>query len=285
MTWEETIEYIRNKPEYNELVEKAYFDENLKLNIKRFGNSKELIETLKIFNKYAPNAKTILDIGCGNGISTINFALKGYTVTAVEPDLSRTVGSGAIKILKNDLNLNNIEVFEDFAENINFSSHTFDIVYMRQAMHHANDLNTFIKESVRVLKPGGLLVTVRDHVITDLEDKDWFLKEHLLHKFYGGENAFKASEYRKAILVAGATIKKELKYYDSIINHFPKTEQQVNEERDKQVIKQKNKLKKKLGIIAKLPLIWDLYKKVSGYQPLDENHIPGRMYTYIALKK
>ena len=43
----------------------------------------------------------------------------------------------------------------------------------------------------------------------------------------------------------------------------PKTEQQVNEERDKQVIKQKNKLKKKLGIIAKLPLIWDLYKKVS----------------------
>ena len=97
MTWEETIISIRENEEFKDLVEKAYFDEDLELNVKRFESSEEFNETLKIINKYAPRAKSILDIGCGNGISSINFALKNYHVAAVEPDSSNTVGAGAIK--------------------------------------------------------------------------------------------------------------------------------------------------------------------------------------------
>ncbi len=111
-------------------------------------------------------------------------------VTAVEPDPSLTVGAGAVRKLKEHYELKNLEDYENFAEDINFKSNYFDIVYIRQAMHHANNLNKFIKECVRVLKPNGLLLTIRDHVIYDEKDKNWFLEYHPLHKIYEGENAF-----------------------------------------------------------------------------------------------
>ena len=100
MTWEETIIKIRKEDDYKILVEQAYLDENLELNVQRFSKSKEFEQTLMIIKSYQPNTSSILDIGCGNGISAINLALKGYNVTAVEPDKSKTVGAGAIKELK-----------------------------------------------------------------------------------------------------------------------------------------------------------------------------------------
>lgn len=213
MTWEDTIIKIRKEDNYKTLVEQAYFDENLELNVERFSQSEEYKETLNIIKSYTPHALSILDIGCGNGISAINFALSGFEVTAVEPDKSNTVGAGAIKKLREIYKLKNIDIFEAYAEDINFESNSFDIVYVRQAMHHANNLEKFIKECVRVLKNKGLLLTLRDHVIFDDADKKWFLKTHPLHKFYGGENAFTSVQYRSAIENAGAKILKEYKYY------------------------------------------------------------------------
>jgi ubiquinone/menaquinone biosynthesis C-methylase UbiE len=285
MTWEETIKYIRTKPEYEVLVEKAYFDADLELNVQRFKTSLEFKETERIIEEYAPLAKTILDVGCGNGISTISFAQSGYHVTAVEPDPSDTIGAGAINILKNTLNLNNIKVHQDFAENINFEDNSFDVVYVRQAMHHANHLGDFIKECVRVLKPNGLLLTVRDHVIFNEEDKQWFLKTHDLQKFYGGENAYTSKAYKTAFINAGAQIVKQLKYYDSVINYFPTTEKELKEIEKRRVLKQKKKLVNKLGIFAHMPYAWQLYKKISGFKPLNENKVSGRMYSYIVIKK
>lgn len=285
MTWEETIKYIRKLPEYFQLVEQAYFEEDLELNISRFRSSREYLETLKVFKKYAPKAKRILDIGCGNGISAINFAKDGYSVVAVEPDTSKTVGAGAIKILKDQYKLDTIDIFQEYAEHLNFTDNSFDIVYIRQAMHHAKNLDEFIKESVRVLKKGGLLLTIRDHVITDKKDKQRFLKDHPLNKFYGGENAYSASEYKSAISKAGATIIKELKYFDSEINYFPTTSKELNIEKNKNIKKQKSKLRKKLGFLANLPFVWTMYKKLYNFEPLNEMNVPGRMYSYIAIKK
>lgn len=285
MTWDETIRYIRTLPEHSVLVEKAYFDEDLHLNVRRFSESAEFKETLKIFEKYKPNASKVLDVGCGNGISTINLALKGYNVSAVEPDKSDTVGAGAIKLLKEELNLENLEIFEDFAENIEFPNNFFDVVYVRQAMHHANNLDKFIKECVRVLKPSGLLLTTRDHVIYNEKDKEWFLSSHPLQKYYGGENAFTSIEYKNAFKKAGAKIIKELKYFDSIINYFPATTKEVLILKNSNELRQKKKLINRLGAIANNWFVWNLYCLLSGYKPLNETAIPGRIYSYIVIKK
>lgn len=287
MTWEETIQYIRKLPEFKELVVKAYFEEDLPLNVERFKNEDEFKETLNYVKQYAPNGTKILDIGCGNGISCISFALAGYHVTAVEPDPSETIGAGAIRKLKEHYNLENIEIFEAFAEDINFKDESFDIVYIRQAMHHANNLQKFIKECSRVLKKGGLLITVRDHVIFNQKDKEWFLEEHPLHKYYGGENAYTPFEYEKAMTDANLVIQLKLKHYDSVINYFPVTKEEMENRENLTLIKLKQHLKNKLGLVASLPFIFTLYKIKIGFPKYlkDESKIPGRMYSYIAIKK
>ena len=152
-------------------------------------------------------------------------------------------------------------------------------------MHHANKLQDFVGECVRVLKPNGLLLTVRDHVVFDEKDKAWFLEAHPLHHFYGGENAYSAEAYRQSIKRAGATVVKELKHYDSVINYFPSTPEDIERKRKEKESKHRKKLKRKIGVLVNIPLVWQLYKYLRGYSALNESQIAGRMYSYIALKK
>lgn len=288
MTWEETIQYIRTLPEYAELVEKAYFDEDLLLNVERFRNSEEYEETKKLLKHYAPNAKTILDIGSGNGISSIALALDGYELTASEPDASNTVGAGAIRKLKKYYGISNMAIYEEYAEKISFPDRLFDVVYIRQAMHHAYNLQMFIKNLSRLIKPGGLLMTVRDHVIYDEEDKNLFLENHPLQKFYGGENAFTEVEYKSAIEQAGFSIQRIFRHYESVINYFPLSVKEYKSKLIEQEKQLKKNLIKKIGFFGRIPLVFDLYKKKIGFSNntfFNEHTIPGRMYSFIACKK
>jgi ubiquinone/menaquinone biosynthesis C-methylase UbiE len=288
MTWEETIKYIRTQAECGDLVDKAYFEENLPLNVERFIKSDEFIETLQFLKQYQPKAKTILDIGSGNGISAVAFALKGYNVMTIEPNPSDTIGAGAIKILKAHYNLSNLEVFEDFAEELQLPTGSFDIVYARQCMHHAYDLDKFVAEASRVTKKNGLFITIRDHVIFNEKDKEWFLENHPLQKFYGGENAFTPIEYKTAMKNAGLKIEKEIKYFDSIINYFPSSEEDISKMFQFAKVKAIIHLNSKIGVLSKNYLLQKLYFKKIGLNRdsvYDENKVPGRMYSYLCIKK
>ncbi len=278
MTWEETIQYIRTRPEFKFLVEKAYFEENLPINVERFRNSEEYVEILSKIKQYAPNAKKILDIGSGNGITSISFALDSYEVTTIEPDPSDTIGAGAIRKLKQHYGLETLTVHEAFAEEINFKDEEFDVVFARQCMHHAYDLQKFVGEMSRVVKKGGLFFTVRDHVIFNEADKQWFLENHPLQKYYGGENAFTTSQYKKAISESNLLLEEEIKYYDSVINYFPLSKNDFET--------------KKISIIKrfwfnKLLYFFPKFKSRLVNKKLfeEEKQIPGRMYTYIANKQ
>lgn len=287
MTWEETIKFIRTQPEFNYLVEKAYFEENLSLNVERFKQSDEFTETLKILKKYQANGKNVLDIGSGNGISAIALALEGYNVVAIEPDPSDTVGAGAIRKLKEYYNLANLQVFEAFAEELQLPNENFDIVYARQCMHHAYNLDKFVAEASRVTKKNGLFITIRDHVIFNARDKELFLKTHPLQKFYGGENAFEPHEYRNAMKKAGLRVETEIKHFENVINYFPVSKEQVLHNHQEKRIKAISHLNNKIGFLSRLNLLKKIYLKRKGLDKeivFNEEEVPGRMYSYIAIK-
>jgi ubiquinone/menaquinone biosynthesis C-methylase UbiE len=288
MTWEETIEFIRTQPEYKELVDKAYFDADLSLNVENFMQSEEFIETLQLLKKYQPDARTLLDIGSGNGISAVALALKGYNVLTIEPDSSDTVGAGAIRKLKTHYNLTNLEVFEAFAEELQLPYESFDIVYVRQCMHHAYDLEKFVAEASRVTKKNGLFITIRDHIIFDERDKEWFLNNHPLQKFYGGENAFTPSEYKTAMIKAGLKIEEEIKYFDNIINYYPSSKEEISNMFEFAKSKALLNLNKKIGVLSKISFLQEMYFKKIGLSKesvYDEKKISGRMYSYLCIKK
>lgn len=268
MNWEETIIEIRNKQEFNNLVKDAYFGEDLKDNIIRFRATEEFKETLKEVRsiKKEKNIK-ILDIGSGNGISAVAFALEGFEVVALEPDPSETIGAGAIRKSKSIFDLNNLTIVEAWGEKLPFKDHSFEIVYGRQVMHHALDLTKFVSEAARVLKTKGIFMTVRDHVVKDHIDKEKFLKRHPLHKFYGGENAFTLVQYVSAIEEAPLKIIKSLDASSSSINYAPWN---------------KKRIKEKFGYIGSLPFVSDiLFKAVK----IRLNKLPGRLHSFIAIKE
>jgi SAM-dependent methyltransferase len=286
MNWHQTIKFIRTLPEYADLVEKAYLEENLPLNVERFRKSEEFLETLLYIKKYMPNANYILDIGSGNGASAVSFALDGYKVVAVEPDPSETIGAGAVRKLKEYYALENIEIKESFAEDLYFDDSSFDIVYARQSMHHAKDLAKFVKESTKGLKSGGMFISVRDHVLYNhKKDENWFLKTHPLQKFYGGEGAYTEDEYKEAIKNAGLTIYEVLKHYDSVINYFPMTRTEFIQNKINCGENIKEKVIKKLHIFGQINFLQLLFIKYMKKTVFDESKIPGRMYSFIAIKK
>ena len=168
------------------------------------------------------------------------------------------------------------------------ASQSFDVVYIRQAVHHAAELNTFIRESARLLKPGGVLMSARDHVIYNEMDKQWFLETHPLHRFYGGENAFTEQEYRLAIEGAGLDIVLCLHHYESVINYFPEKRDEVEGklyERKKWI--ELAFLKKAPPPLNKISFLINLcYARIEKkLTPVfDERKIPGRTISFIAIK-
>jgi len=288
MNWHETIEYIQEKPEYSKLVIDAYLDKNLELNFERFYNSEEYNETKILLKKYAPNAKLILDVGAGNGISTISFATDGYEVTALEPDISELVGTKAIEILSQNKNLQNINILNCYAESTEFLDNSFDVIYVRQALHHANNLQKFVSEMYRILKPNGILFTLRDHVILDEKDKSDFLKTHPLNKFYNGENAFTLEEYKSAFIKSKFKISEEFSFYSSVLNYAPLTKNDLSKKIITNINNYKEIFKKTHPFISLLPFSFKIFKLKNGInnslQILNEKQISGRLYSFI-LKK
>jgi ubiquinone/menaquinone biosynthesis C-methylase UbiE len=194
--------------------------------------------------------------------------MDGWAVTALEPDPSAIVGAGAIRALAAENNLE-ISVVESWGEQLPFDDESFDLVYARQALHHARDLKALCREICRVLKPGGMLLATREHVISRPEDLDPFLAGHPLHGLYGGEHAYLRTEYQTAITASGLRLLRTMATYSSDINLYPATVEGLKEKVEKKLnFSMPETVFRRLMI----PLLNLLHSE------------PGRLYTFIGQK-
>lgn len=224
-SWEQAVAWLKKQPDQVELVRACFFDDPL---IDAAGRYYASTEWEAVRGLIGLGRGEALDIGAGRGISSYALARDGWTVTALEPDPSAMVGAGAIRELADSTALA-IAVVEEWGESLPFPDGQFDLVYGRQVLHHARDLPSFCREMARVLKPGGMLLATREHVIFKDADLPVFLAEHPLHRLYGGENAYRLSEYTRALESAGIRLTLVLNPWASAVNLYPRSLREIRE--------------------------------------------------------
>ena len=218
-TWEDAVIWLRNQRDQRQLVLDAFYDDPLIAAAKRYFLSAEWQSVSALLKSRSGRA---LDVGAGRGIASYALARSGFAVTALEPDPSPIVGASAIRSLAAETGLP-IEVVQEFSERLPFADETFDVVFARAVLHHTRDLDVACREMFRVLRPGGVLIAAREHVISRESDLQQFLLQHPLHHLYGGEHAFLLDRYLGARTDAGFTAIETLAPLQSPINLFPHT--------------------------------------------------------------
>lgn len=261
MTWHEAVLWLRSQNDKQDLVRACYFDDPLIEAAQRYYASDEWLAVEELIAQLPKDRA--LDIGAGRGISSYALAKSGWKVTALEPDQSDLVGAGAIRSLARQAALD-IDVIEHWGEGLPFEDARFGLVYMRQALHHARDLQALCREAHRVLAKGGMFMATREHVVDGPKSLRAFLDAHPLHKLYGGENAYTLDQYLDAIKGAGFEHIKTIATFDSIINLFPMSFDDI---------------KGPLGLNLPKPLM-PLWRAALNRL----NKTPGRLYTFIAWK-
>jgi ubiquinone/menaquinone biosynthesis C-methylase UbiE len=275
MSWEEAITWLRNNPEQQELVYHCYYDDPLDQAAERFSNSEEWTAVRNLLNYHIPGK--VLDLGAGRGISSYAFAKSGCIVTALEPDPSSLVGAGAILTLSKVTHLP-ISIIQKYGETLPLDDNSFDIVYGRAVLHHAQDLSRLCKEAARILRPGGIFLATREHVISNKENLQIFLDNHPLHSLYGGENAYLLKEYQHAIIGAGLKLLKTLGPFESEINYFPMTKAEF-------LIKMNSFATNLLGsFLASILFRSSIVLKFCGWLLSLISNTPGRLYSFQAIK-
>lgn len=93
----------------------------------------------------------VLDVGCGQGIDLVNYALNGARVVGVDltprhVELART-HLGAMGLTG--------EVVEGDAEALPFKDASFDRVSSNGVLHHTPGIDAALREAHRVLRPSG----------------------------------------------------------------------------------------------------------------------------------
>jgi len=263
MTWEESVQWLRNQSDQQELVKAAFYDDPLLDAAERYAGSREWAAV----RTFLPAQKgVVLDIGAGRGIAAFALAKDGWVVTALEPDSSKLVGAGAIRDLAKEASLD-IDVVQEWGESLPFADATFKVVHCRQVLHHARDLKKLCSEINRVLQPGGTMIATREPVISRKEDLGAFLKAHPLHHLYGGENAYLLKEYVQAIVSAGMLMNQVFNPFASEINVYPATLKSI-----------------KAGMAARLGVPTWIIPNVALRVYGALTNAPGRIYTFVARK-
>lgn len=216
MTTSEAIAYLRTVPEHRAMLSDAYLLEDAETEAGRFAESVELQATLDLVGPLTE--AIVVDLGAGTGVASRALAGRGATVIALEPELDEVVGLGVLRRGRPERGVLPVGAFGD---GIPLVDGSIDVVYCRQVLHHLPDLPATLAECARVLRPGGLFIATREHVVDDDEQLAAFRADHVVHQLAGGEGAWSLDAYRDAITGSGLLLDRVLGPWDSLVNAFP----------------------------------------------------------------
>jgi ubiquinone/menaquinone biosynthesis C-methylase UbiE len=153
-------------------------------------DGKDLLKMVEMAVIYGQ--EVLLDIATGGGHTANAFAPLVKKVTAAE---SFITGNGH----------QNVEFVQGDAKQLPFTDESFEIVTCRIAPHHFPNVDLFIKEVYRVLKPGGQFL-LDDNVVPEWKEYDQFYNTIEKIRDYSHFRAWKKSEWIQKLEDSGLEV-------------------------------------------------------------------------------
>lgn len=101
-----------------------------------------------------PQGLSVLDVGCGGGLLSEEFAALGCAVTGVDRS-APTVAAAREHAQRMGFD---IDYREGSAESLPFPARQFDVVCCCDVLEHVDDPDAVVAEIARVVKPGGVFL-------------------------------------------------------------------------------------------------------------------------------
>lgn len=164
----------------------------------------------------------LLDVGAGLCRTSAEWAARGADVVAVETEASNLLHLSFAGIHTEPpeeyvtpnghrLTARDPRPLPDYftricapVHRLPFRTGAFDVVFCRSVLHHLHDLSGALREMLRVLRPGGLLVACSEPIRSILDREDHYLVEVTDKEEGLNEQAPALCDYRRA-MAAGTT--------------------------------------------------------------------------------
>jgi ubiquinone/menaquinone biosynthesis C-methylase UbiE len=137
----------------------------------------------------------VLDVATGGGHTANAFAPFSKEVVAL--DLTPEMLEAAERFVASNGHTN-VTFIQGDAEKMPFGEDSFDVVTCRIAPHHFPDIQAFVSEAARLLKPGGLFL-LDDNVAPELDEWDFFYNKVEKWRDPSHYRAHKKTEWLKLI--------------------------------------------------------------------------------------
>jgi 2-polyprenyl-3-methyl-5-hydroxy-6-metoxy-1,4-benzoquinol methylase len=152
-----------------------------------------------------PDKRRILDVGAGLGYTSVYCALKGHSVTAIEPSPEFC---DVIEKISENVDAK-IDIWISSAGHmIPDQSEKFDIVIFHSSLHHCDDPCGALRNANASLTHGGNCFLISEPVLNCFRSKAWFNYTNEKHPeamgYYGGnEHIYRVTEYEEMLKKAG----------------------------------------------------------------------------------
>lgn len=146
-------------------------DNTINSNVERFSGFADIYDKYRpeppstvieiLLNYLQKEPSTVVDLGCGTGLSTFIWGDYAKKVIGVEPNLDMI--NRAKEKLEKRTDVNNVFFQQGISNNLKLESNSIDIVTCSQSFHWMEPAST-LEEVARVLKVGGIFAAY---------DNDW----------------------------------------------------------------------------------------------------------------